>query len=392
VAATEGPPPRPKGEGDFLGALTRAALALPILVVPARAGAAEVSEVGFTLLGYQERDRVKVSEPIVWAKGRIGESWEIQASALIDIVTGASAEGTSNVSGRPVQTISGASISERRKMGDVKISRRIGELTLSGSGAWSTEEDYFSRAFGLEARLDLNQRNTTLAAGYGLSSDRVGSSDDPQLDAPRTTREYMLGITQVLSRTSAVQSTLVHGRGRGWFNESYRYTLTFFPGQGVEPIFAPDARPASRDTWSWLTRYRRHFPGADATLQADYRYYTDDWGIRAHALDAAWQQELSERWALRPGLRYYTQRAASFYSPVVPLPRPAVISSDQRLAAFGGLSPSLRAILRLDSGLTIEATAGYVYNAARLRLGGAGSSAYEPLRAYYGIVTVSRAF
>jgi hypothetical protein len=370
----------------------QAALALPILVLPARAGAAEVSEIGFTLLGYQERGLMKVSEPIVWAKGRIGDGWEIQASALIDIVTGASPEGTSNVSGRPVQVISGASVTDRRRMGDVKIARRIGELTLAGSGAWSSEEDYFSRAFGFEARLDLNQRNTTLAAGYGHSSDRVGSSDAPLLNEPRTTREYMLGITQVLTRTSAVQSTVTRGRGRGWYSDPYRYTLTFFPEQGLEPIFARDARPHSRGTWSWLTRYRKHFPDTDGTLQADYRYYSDDWGIRAHTIEAAWQQELSERWSLRPALRYYTQRAARFYAPVVPLPQPDTISSDQRLASFGGLSPSLRAILRLENGVTIEATAGYVYDAARLRAGGSGSSAYETLRAYYGILTVSRAF
>jgi hypothetical protein len=367
-----------------------AALALPILVVPARAGAAEVSEVGFTLLAYKERGLMKITEPIVWARGRIGESWEVQACALIDIVSGASPEGASNVSGRPVQTISGASISDHRKMGDIKVSHRMGELTLAGSGAWSSEEDYFSRAFGLEARLDLNQRNTTLAAGLGHSSDRVGSSDDAALSEPRTTREYLVGITQVLSRTAAVQSTLTHSRGRGWYNDPYRYTFTFYPA--AEPVFLRDARPPQRDSWSWLTRYRQRLTEREATLQAEYRFYTDDWGIRAHTVEVAWQQDLGERWALRPALRYYTQRGANFYAPVVPLPQPEVLSSDQRLASFGGLSPSLRAILRLESGLTFEATAGYVHNAAHLRLGGSGSGAFETLRAYYGIVTVSRAF
>ena len=369
-----------------------AALALPILVVPARAGAAEVSEVGFTLLGYKERGLMKITEPIVWAKGRFGDGWEVQGSALIDIVSGASPEGTSNLSGRPVQTISGASISDHRRMGDIKISRRMGEVTLAGSGAWSTEEDYFSRAFGLEARVDLNQRNTTLAAGFGHSSDRVGNTDDPTLNEPRTTREYLVGVTQVISRNAAVQTTLTRARGRGWYNDPYRHTLTFFPAAGLEPIFMRDARPSERASWAWLTRYRQRLTQAEATLQADYRFYTDDWGIRAHTVEVAWQQDLGERWALRPALRYYTQRGARFYSPVVPLPQPAVLSSDQRLASFGGVSPSLRAILRLDSGLTIEATAGYVQNAANLRFGGSGSGAFETLRACYGIVTVSRAF
>jgi len=143
---------------------------------------------------------------------------------------------------------------------------------------------------------------------------------------------------------------------------------------------------------AWLTRFRNHFPSLAGTLQADYRYFHDDWGIRAHTLEVAWQQSLGERWALRPALRYYTQDAADFYSPVLTRPPPAAHSSDQRLAAFGGVSPSLRAILRIDDKTTVEATAGYVYNSRTLRFGGSGSDAFEALRAYYGIIGVTRAF
>ena len=71
--------------------------------------------------------------------------------------------------------------------------------------------------------------------------------------------------------------------------------------------------------------------------------------------------------------------------------RAAVLSSDQRLAAFGGLSPSLRATWRLE-GVTIEGTLGYVYNAASLRLGGSGSSAFETLRAVYALLSFTHPF
>jgi hypothetical protein len=68
-----------------------------------------------------------------------------------------------------------------------------------------------------------------------------------------------------------------------------------------------------------------------------------------------------------------------------------LLSSDQRLAAFGGLSPSLRAIVRLQ-GVTIEGTVGYVHDAASVRLGGSGSSAFETLRAVYGILSITHPF
>ncbi len=368
----------------------RAALALPILVLPAKAAAAEVGEVGITVLGYKERGLMKVTEPVLWGRAQFLESWEVQASAAIDIITGASPQLVSNASGKPVQSISGASINDRRNTGDVKLTRRFGDFSLSASRALSKEEDYRSKSFGLEARLDVNQRNTTLVAGYGASNDRVLSSDDSHLNERRDTREYLFGVTQILSPTAVVQSTVSGSHGRGWYNDPYKLTFTFFP-EGP-PILMADRRPDHRDTLAWLTRYRRHFPDADGTLQAEYRYYRDDWRIRAHTLEVAWQHALNERWAVRPALRYYTQDAADFYSPTVPRPQPAVLSSDQRLASWGGLSPSLRLIAKLEDGVTVEGTLGYVHNARSLHLGGDSSPAFETLHAIYGILGVSRTF
>jgi hypothetical protein len=196
----------------------------------------------------------------------------------------------------------------------------------------------------------------------------------------------------VLSPVAVVQSTVTMARGVGWYNDPYKLTLTFTVPGGVGPVFLQaDRRPSSRDTVAWLTRYRRHFPDHNASLQVDYRFYRDDWGIRAHTLEAAWQKTLDERWTVRPALRYYTQGAAEFYGNAVPISRPAIFSSDQRLGAFGGLSPSLRVGYQLDR-YHVEATLGYVHNARTLKLGGSGSESFETLRAVYGIMGVSREF
>jgi hypothetical protein len=373
-----------------LAALAQAALALPILALPVKAGAAEVGEIGFSLLGYKERGLMRITEPVLWGRAQFLESWEVQASAAVDIISGASPRLVTNQGGKPVQVITGASVDDRRNTGDVKVTRRFGEFSLAGSVAYSDEEDYNSRAFGVEGRLDLNQRNTTLIAGYGQSRDRVGSSDDASLDKPRRVKEYLVGVTQVLSPTALVSSTLAWSRGRGWYNDPYKLTFTFFPSGA--PLLVADLRPDHRDSVAWLTRFRNHFPSAGGTLQADYRLFHDDWGITAHTLEVAWSQALGERWTVRPALRYYTQDAADFYSPTATRPPSPLQSSDQRLASFGGLSPSLRVILRFDDRTTFEATAGYVHNARQFHLGGGGSESFEALRAYYGLVGVTRTF
>jgi hypothetical protein len=381
----------PGAERSPLAALTQAALALPILLLSTRAGAAYVGEVGLATLGYKERGLMKVTEPVLWGKLALDDVWEFEASGALDIVSGASPELLTNLSGRPVQSLTGASVHDRRTTTDLEAKRRFGDFSLSVSRTVSNEHDYHSHAYSVQGEVDLDQKRTTLAAGYARSDDRVGSSLDPTLDAPRDTNEYLVGITRVLSPLAVLQSTLTVARGHGDYNDPYKSTLTFFPDR-ILPILVPDTRPEQRNELAWLTRYRRHFPGANGTLQADYRYFRDDWGIRAHTLEVAWQQQFGERWSVRPALRYYTQSAADFYSPVVTLPQPATLSSDQRLGAFGGLSPSLRVILHLASGLTVEGTAGYVRDAASLRLGGGGSEAFSTLRAVYGILSVSHSF
>jgi hypothetical protein len=152
-----------------------------------------------------------------------------------------------------------------------------------------------------------------------------------------------------------------------------------------------DTRPSGRESLAWLTRYRRHFPGVEGTLQAEYRYFKDDWDVRAHTIEAGWHQQVDERWSVRPGLRYHSQDAASFYATLIPRPQPEVLSSDPRLASFGGLTATVRASYRTE-GFTVEATLGHVYNSKDLHLGGGGSAVYETLRAWYGIVSVSRPF
>jgi hypothetical protein len=369
-----------------------AALALPIAAIPLRSGAAEVGKLGFSLLAYQERGpRMKITEPVLWALVPFAQTWELRVSALVDIVTGASPGIVTNAGGKPVQAITGASVSDHRRAGDARLAKRIGDLTLAVSRAVSGEEDYHSRAFGVEAKLDLAGRNTTLVAGYGRSNDRVGSVDDPALDERRDTRESLIGLTQVLSSRAVVQSNLQWSHGRGWYNDPYRSTVTFYPG-ALLPALVLDTRPDRRDSLAWLTRFRLHIPERHATVQTDYRYFRDDWGIRSHSLELAWSQDLREGWTVRPALRYYSQSAADFYAPLVPRPQPGLLSSDQRLAAFGGISPSARLSWRSGEGFTVEGTAGYYRNAGSNRIGGGGSPWFETLSATYFLFSVSREF
>ncbi len=93
--------------------------------------------------------------------------------------------------------------------------------------------------------------------------------------------------------------------------------------------------------------YRRP---SHAALHADYRYFRDDWSIRAHTLELAWHQALTPLDGDHRSCVTTAQSAADFYRPyvncgVVPGYECALAlkhyASDYRLAAFGALSTGL---------------------------------------------------
>lgn len=370
-----------------LTALMSAALALPILALPNKAAGLENplenAAIGYRILEYREDGgRMKVREPLLWAKASLGQ-FDFSASGMVDLVTGASPLFVSNATGTPVQTLSGASIRERRDAAEVKIARRMDNWSLGLSRNVSFEKDYASRAFGIEAKVDLAEKNTTLQMGLGRSSDEIRSVEDPTLNERRRTREFLIGVTQIIDPRSIVQSNLQFTRGKGYFNDPYRFTTTFF--SDAAPIFYTDVRPGERKQTAWLTRYRRSMPDFQGVAAIEYRYYTDDWGVRSHTFDASFTRTIAEGWKVTPALRYYTQTQADFYRTVLPESirgrQDVASSSDQRLAAFGGLQPSVKVTYVLQGGATIDVAVSSYEQRGSWKLGGSGSAGLEPFRA-----------
>jgi hypothetical protein len=247
-------------------------------------------------------------------------------------------------------------------------------------------------------RRAMNDKATTLTAGFGRSGDVVGSSENPNLREPRAVRDFTIGVTQVLNANALFQSVLELSRGKGYYNDPYKLTITTnFDATGnvdsTRPFsFMPDTRPANRRNVAWLNKLRLALPDRNAVLQLDARLTRDSWGISTQALEASWVQSFGEGWQITPGLRYYSQSAADFYSPTIPTPRPQLQSSDQRLAAFGSLTPKLNVGYRFASGTQIDASYAKLIQKGNWKLGGGSTSTFERFSADLFTVSVVHRF
>ncbi len=243
--------------------------------------------------------------------------------------------------GEPVQVMSGASIKDERTdllaSGSYYLSNgRIGVAT-----GYSTEKDYAAWNLSFDGERHFNEKNTTLSAGIGMSFDTIEPTDAALFatrpnDEDKKSVSLFGGVSQLIDRASSVQSSLTYKRSSGYLDDPYKQTY-------VGGLVLADRRPSARNQWAWLTRYRRHFEGLDASLHADYRLYADDWDMVSHTIELAWHQALWERFRLVPSFRWYSQSAADFYAPTfLAVPSDGHHSSDYRLAAFGALGFGLR--------------------------------------------------
>jgi len=177
-------------------------------------------------------------------------------------------------------------------------------------------------------------------------------------------------VTQVLDKDSLAQLNLTYTHNEGFLADPYKYALVYNYSNPYFPDFVRDSRPGHRDQFAVLLRYVRNFSMLNsAALHADYRFYSDSWGIDAHTFELMWIQPIAYGVELRPRVRYYAQGSADFYQPVFNEPRAdGNYSSDYRMAGFGAISGGIQ--------LTTEV-------AGRLRV--AGGVDFYQRRQDYGI-------
>lgn len=357
-------------------ALFAAAMALPLFSVAsghAQAGSApEHSTIGFKYLDYRDYQdsgkRIEIHEPLIWLDAPITSDLEVQANIVTDSISGASPAFLNTLA---------HGISDHRKSIDVSLTKFFEDFSISGGGAVSRESDFLSRSANVQTRIDLNQKNTTLAVGVSLEQDDISSTIDPTLRKDRTVRDFLIGVTQILNPNALIQTNLALSWGNGYYSDPYK---------------ALDSRPDSRQQASWLVRYVQYVPSWQGAFHGDYRYYLNDWGVHAHTLQASWYQNVGDSWQIIPELRYYTQDKADFYRGVYPPPTSGYYSSDQRLASFGAITAGLKVSKTFAYGWQADIKYEHYIQETSLHWGGNGSSGIEDFRARAITLGISRTF
>jgi len=328
-------------------ALSTSALALPG-IAQADAPPTE-STLSYKISNYQEDDLTRAQVPF-GELGRydidvhqfqyvspLGRDFALFIDANHEDMSGASPWfSTANAAGEPVINMSGASgITDARSELSIGTRYYSQNGNFGGAVGYSEENDYRATYVNLSGSRNFNNDLTTVTLGFSHSADDIFPTDAELFNRVRNedkrATSAAVSLSQVINRVTTFQTALSITEQSGFLSDPYKLQ---------------DARPDNKTQIAFSNSLRYFFIEADGALQANYRYYHDDFGINSHTLDLSWFQNINRSFQVAPMLRYYSQSAADFYTNIDDFTKPLTEpqSSDYRLSAFGAFSGGINLI------------------------------------------------
>jgi len=364
--------------------LTMATCAL--LQAGAPAAQAETGEwdIDTAMLYYSEADgRVSIFEPVVTASKEINEDEYLKFKLVYDVLTGSTPYGAVPTTQEQTFTRPSGNSNYTTPAGELPLNSSFRDTRIAGGVDWtipidrlkrvtvggnlSKEFDFSSLAASATYAQDSNDRNRTYTFGLGFTADewdpvggknpeltfmRIGGTDQNGKGGTdtKTTTDFMLGLTQVINRSTIMQFNLGLSRSSGYLTDPYRFISVLESDGQLTSTLPTDAYPylyekrpdkRTRNTFFWRTVHHLN----EDVINFSYRYFTDDWGINSHTLDFRYRYELGAKHYLQPHFRYYTQSSADFFVNYLLESNVAsteFASADYRLSEFVGTTIGLK--------------------------------------------------
>jgi len=234
-------------------------------------------------------------------------------------------------------TISSASSSDQRyyptfnwQMANEKTGNAIG-ATLSGS----FEYDYYSVGIGVNGSKNSKDNNRQIGLRLQTFQDQLTliypielRSGRPTGMASRNTYSTSITLSQVINRRFQMMIMIDPTYQQGFL--SLPFNRVYF-NDNTETI---ESLPGSRFKIPIGIR-GTYFVGDRLIVRALYRYYWDDWDLKAHTIDLETAVKITPFISVTPFYRYYTQSAVKYFAPYASQDKSAAFyTSDYDLSKF----------------------------------------------------------
>lgn len=249
---------------------------------------------------------VEVTGPSVLVRKGLSQNVSVFANYYVDNISSASIDVVTQGSQKAYK--------ETRREGSIGADLLYEDTTFTVGISSSEEDDYSANTTWFGLTQEFFGGLSTLSMGYARGADKVRKNGDPTFEEEVDRRSYRLGLTQVISRNALIGVTWETITDQGFLNNPYRQYRYINPDpNGAETAFAFEKYPNTRTSNAASVR-GRYFLAPDSAVHGEYRYFSDDWDIRAHNIAFGYTRHLNSRWMAEAGYRYYTQTGADFFS------------------------------------------------------------------------------
>jgi len=276
------------------------------------------------------REEANVIEPMIFVEHQITEDTAITGHFVFDFWTAASdtkVDGSTGASGagRGTQT---------RVSGSLGFKREVGKLSYSSAFGFSSEYDYKSLNGSFNIARSFAKDNFTLGFGAQYYADKVNLFQDltPAAharisdDLPRKIIALSLTGSQILTAKDIIQFSATYVQAK----ENLESTASSVLISGVRES---EQLPKARKRYAFSTHWV-HGPGESTALHTSYRYYFDQWKLKAHTLRIGHAWEINdEEDILELFARYHSQSKVEYFKAEF-VATEEFMTSDSDLAKF----------------------------------------------------------
>jgi hypothetical protein len=141
--------------------------------------------------------------------------------------------------------------------------------------------------------------------------------ENDELVTPRLDRRsYRVGVSQILTKRLVFSANYESTAQEGFLRNPYR-KYRYGTENNASVTYVDEIYPHTR-TSNAVGLEARYYLNYRASVKLGYRYYTDTWGVLGHTGDIEYVHPLGNNWLTEYGLRYYTQKKATFFSDLFP--------------------------------------------------------------------------
>lgn len=312
-------------------------------------------------------ERLIVYQPSVMLVVRQGNPrWTHQIAFALDVVSSASADGLDAVS----------SASRDNEAGELDV---VSTYTTDAGTQWSLrygfhfEEPLRSGFFGVGWARGFADDNTTISYNSQFVFDSFDDIDPlgySVVEARRYTISDNVSLAQVLSPTTLLGAsyglTFQSGRLATTWNSVYvedaiKKHCPDDPTQSSAydcPNRRPERMPPTRMRHAFSLQLLQHAPRTRTTAKLGYRYYIDDFNLRAHTPSISLYQWLGRRAYVRVTYRNHLQTGVSFYTvgTRTEIPEDMPLTADSDLAPFSAHQFGMAAVIYLVGPRSLRGT------------------------------------